>query len=334
MYESTTPPPPAPPAYQPPPRRRRSGWLLGCGIALLVVLVGCGILVALVAVLALGYQGKGTGLGPKVALIDMEGVITAGSGGSGFLGGDQVGSVRMVQLIRSAEKDSGVKALVLRINSPGGSAAGSQEIYEALMRVRDAGKPVVVSMGDVAASGGYYIASAANTIVANGSTLTGSIGVIFSGLEMDELFKKIGLRSQVVKSGKFKDIGSGTRPMTDDERRLLQGIINDVFDQFVEAVAKGRKMPEAQVRKIADGRVFTGRQAKAYKLVDEIGSLHDAVRLATHSAGIPEDSRVVELGKRTPLQFLLGDTETIAKHQILGRLLYDPVAERLAGSMQ
>jgi protease-4 len=93
-------------------------------------------------------------------------------------------------------------------------------------------------------------------------------------------------------------------------------------------------MPEAQVRKIADGRVFTGRQAKAYKLVDEIGSLHDAVRLATHSAGIPEDSRVVELGKRTPLQFLLGDTETIAKHQILGRLLYDPVAERLAGSMQ
>jgi protease-4 len=300
---------------------------------LLVLLLGGAVLMVVVAVAVMG-QGQGTGLGPKVALINIEGVITAGAGGSGLFGGSEAGSVRIVQLIRQAEDDSGVKAVVLRINSPGGSAAGSQEVYQAVMRLRDSGKPVVVSMGDVAASGGYYIASAADAIVANGSTLTGSIGVIWSSAEFDQLFQKIGIRSQVIKSGKFKDIGSSNRPMTDEERKLLQGLINDVFDQFVQDVAKGRGMPVAQVRKLADGRVFTGRQAKAYRLVDEIGSLHDAVRLATWRAHIPKDSRVVELGRRTPLQYLMGDTQTMAKQRLLDRLLYSELADRLTQSTQ
>jgi protease-4 len=148
------------------------------------------------------------------------------------------------------------------------------------------------------------------------------------------LFKKIGVRGRVIKSGKFKDIGSATRPMTEEEKQLVQGLINDVFDQFVADVAKGRKMPRAQVEKLADGRIFTGRQAKSYRLVDELGGLNDAVRVATKRANIPEDSRVVEYGKRSPLEFLLGDTETIAKKRVLDRLLYDPVTERLAQSMQ
>jgi len=339
-YETTPPPqpespgftPPPPPPPPPPPRRRRSGWLLGCGIALLVVVLGFIIMVAVVAFAM--SRGPTAGIGPKVALINIEGIITAGPSGGGLLGEAQAGSVRIVELVRDAEEDSAVKAIVLRINSPGGSAAGSEEIYQALMRVRDEGKPVVVSMGDVAASGGYYIASAADVIVANAATLTGSIGVIWSSAEFDQLFKKIGIRSQVVKSGKYKDMGSGTRPMTDDERRLLQGLINDVFDQFVTAVAKGRNMPRAQVEKIADGRVFTGRQAKTNGLVDQIGSLRDAVREATRRAHIPEDSRVVEFGRRTPLQLLLGETESTAQRRVLDRLLYDPIADHLAQSMR
>lgn len=323
------PPPPLPPA-QPP--RRRSRWLLGCGVAALVVFVGLVLLA--VFLIAFSISGDHVGFGPKIALIHIEGVITAGRGGAGLLGGGTAGSLRIVDLIRQATADDDVRAIILRINSPGGSAAGSQEIWDALREARAKDKTVVASMGDVAASGGYYVASAADAIVANGSTLTGSIGVIWSHYELDELFEEIGIRGQVVKSGQYKDIGSMSRAMTPAERELVQGLIDDVFDQFVDAVVKGRKMPRKQVEKLADGRIFTGRQAKNLKLVDEVGGFRDAVRLAAKRAGIPEDARVVEFGKRSPLQLLMGEGDTQATDRVLDRLLYDRLAHRLARSMR
>lgn len=174
-------------------------------------------------------------------------------------------------------KDKRVKAVLLRINSPGGTVGMSQEVYEAVKAVRSKGKPVVISMGDVTASGGYYIASAADRIFANPGTLTGSIGVIMHLLNWQETEKKIGIQPVVIKSGAFKDIGSADRPMTPEERNLLQTIIMDSYDQFVTAVAEGRKMDKEVVKKLADGRVYSGRQAKTVKLVDELGGYEDAL---------------------------------------------------------
>lgn len=181
------------------------------------------------------------------------------------------------QKLRKAIKNDHVKAVLLRINSPGGTVGMSQEIYQAVMDLRAKGKPVIVSMGDIAASGGYYISSAADKIYADGGTLTGSIGVIMHLLNWQETEKKIGLAPDVIKSGQFKDIGSPDRVMTKAERDLLQGIIMDSYDQFVSAVAKGRKLDKQEVTRLADGRVYSGRQAVKLKLVDELGSYDDAL---------------------------------------------------------
>lgn len=180
------------------------------------------------------------------------------------------------QLRRIIENDN-IKGVLLRINSPGGTVPTSQEIYGLVQEVRKKGKPVVVSMGDVAASGGYYIAAAADKIVSNPGTLTGSIGVIMHLLNWQETEKKIGLQPVVIKSGAFKDIGSADRPMTPAEHDLLQSIIMDSYDQFVTAVADGRKMDKEVVKKLADGRIYSGRQAFANKLVDQVGGYDDAV---------------------------------------------------------
>ena len=173
--------------------------------------------------------------------------------------------------------DKNVKAILLRVNSPGGTVGMSQEVYSAMNAVRAKGIPVVVSMGDVTASGGYYIAAAADRIFANPGTLTGSIGVIMHLMNWQETEKKIGLQPGVIKSGAFKDIGSADRPMTPEERQLLQNIIMDSYDQFVTAVASGRHMDKEQVKKLADGRVYSGRQAKEAHLVDELGGYEDAL---------------------------------------------------------
>lgn len=179
--------------------------------------------------------------------------------------------------IRKAAKDNHVKAILLRINSPGGTVATSQEITDAVKAFRDAGKPVYVSMGDVAASGGYYVASAADKIFAQPGTLTGSIGVIMHLLNISELEKKVGAQAVVVKSGAFKDIGSMDRAMTPDEQKLLQSIIMDSYDQFVTAISIGRKMDKEAVKKLADGRIYSGRQAKDVHLVDELGGYEEAL---------------------------------------------------------
>jgi len=181
-----------------------------------------------------------------------------------------------------------IKGIVLRIDSPGGAVGASQEIYDEVRRTSKV-KPVVASMGSVAASGGLYVSLGAGKIVANPGTLTGSMGVILKFANLEGLFDKIGYKNEVVKSGRLKDIGSPSRPMTGEERQMLQGMIDNVQEQFVQAVSESRSLPVAEVRKIADGRIFSGQQAKEYGLVDRLGNFSDAVMLAAELAGITSD---------------------------------------------
>ena len=204
----------------------------------------------------------------------------------------------MTELKRFGENPS-IKAIVLRIDSPGGGVVPSQEIYDAVQRVRNKNnKAVIASMGTVAASGGYYIAAATDRIIANPGTLTGSIGVIMETANVEGLLKKIGVEGIVVKSGKFKDVGSPLRKMTAEEQALLQAVMDDVHQQFIEAVAEGRALEPSTVQALADGRIFTGRQAKDAKLVDELGNLDDAIQLAADLAGIEGEPKVIEPRRR------------------------------------
>ena len=256
-------------------------------------------------------------LGGEVALIRIEGVITAGRSSVSPFGGESgAGAETIVNVLEQFRKDRSVKSAVIRINSPGGSAAGSQEVYDEIKRVQRDGKKITISMGDVAASGGYYIASAGNRIIADPATLTGSIGVIMQTTDMHKLLDKIGVDLGTIKSGPHKDMGSISRPLTAEEKALLQGMINDVYDQFLTDVSLGRKLPKPEVRKIADGRVFTGRQALGIKLVDRLGSLQDALRAAADDAGIKGDYSVKEYQRPLGLfEVLFGTSES--------RLMFD-----------
>jgi protease-4 len=218
-------------------------------------------------------------------------------------------SYQTVEELKTFAEDPLVKAIVVRIDSPGGGVAPSQEIYNAVKRVRkEKNKTVIASMGTVAASGGYYIAVATDRILANPGTLTGSIGVIMQLANFQDLLEKIGVKNVVVKSGKFKDIGSPFRPMQDEDRKLLQLVMDDVHRQFIDAVAEGRSLDQAEVEQLADGRVFTGQQAKSILLVDDIGDLHDAIKLAGELGGIEGEPRVMETSKPFSFRNLLENT--------------------------
>lgn len=227
-------------------------------------------------------------VGNKVALVKIEGLL--------------VSSETIVDEINGYAEDSSIKAVIVRVDSPGGGVVASQEIYNALRNARGEGKKIIISMGTVAASGGYYIAAAADKIVANPGSLTGSIGVKMEFANMEKLLEKIGVRGMVVKAGEYKDIGSPYREMTAEEQKLLQAVIDDVHSQFIEAVATGRNLAEADVRGLADGRIFTGRQALQLKLVDQLGDLEDAIRVAGELAGIKGKPVVVRREKKR--QFL------------------------------
>src|SRR3990170_3595593 len=190
--------------------------------------------------------------------------------------------------------------IVLRIDSPGGAVGPSQEIYREVLKTTE-GKKVVASMGGLAASGGYYIASAANRIFANPGTITGSIGVIMAFSNFEELMKKLGLKTTVIKSGKFKDVGSPVRELTEEERKILQNVSDDIHGQFIEAVAKGRNLKIESVKELADGRIFSGRQAKESGLIDELGTLEDAISYATKLAGIKDKAKIVQERKEKNL---------------------------------
>jgi len=206
-----------------------------------------------------------------------------------------------------------VRAVVIRINSPGGVVAPSQELHDALVRLRQGGKPVVASLGSVAASGGYYVAVAADRIYANPGTLTGSIGVIMQMANFEQLMKKVGVDYVVVKAGAFKDVGNPGRPMTPEERRVLQALLDDVHGQFIGAVAEGRKLDRAQVTQFADGRIFSGTQAKALQMIDELGGLEDAVNGAAQLAGIRVPPKVIPPKRRISIFDLLRSQLGIAR---------------------
>jgi protease IV len=223
--------------------------------------------------------------GKRLALVRVEGVLT---------------DVRATvdELERYAKNDS-VLAVVLRLDTPGGAVVPAQELYDAVNRLRyEHKKKVVVSMGSVAASGGYYIASASDKIMASAGTLTGSIGVIMEIPNVQGLMEKVGVKSVVIKSGTHKDLVSPFREMDPAERAILQAVLDDVHLQFMEAVAEGRGLDLVEVKRLADGRIFTGRQAQAAGLVDELGNLHDAIRAAADMVGIEGEPVVLETQPR------------------------------------
>lgn len=270
---------------------------------MLRIVLGAAALIFLLLCLAAAalYLGAGRGApfalaGDRVALLDLEGII--------------FDSKDFIERLEDYGNQPGVRAVVLRINSPGGTVAASQEIYEAVRRFRArTRKHVVVSMSTVAASGAYYAACAADRIYANPGSITGSIGVIAEWYNYGDLLRWAKLQDVVIKSGEFKDAGSPTRPLTDEEKAYFQGLIDTMYAQFVAAVAAGRRMEEAAVRKLADGRVFTGEEARRYGLVDAVGTLQDAVAEAARMAGIRGEPRIVEPARRrfSLLDLVLGE---------------------------
>jgi len=263
----------------------RTFGLIGCGVVLLL-LFGAGVIL----LLAVGFlDGNDLPLlGRRVAVLPITGTI--------------VSSEHAARTIDDLADDESIAAVVIRIDSPGGGIAPSQEIHDAIKRLRSS-KPVVASMANTAASGGYYVAIACDSIMANPGSLTGSIGVIFSWMTAEELMQKVGVRLEVVKSGPVKDMGTIAREPTKEERRLLEGIVEDAYQQFVDAVVAGRSMTRPEVLALADGRVFTGRQALGLGLVDRLGGEREAVQWAADLAGIEGEPVVVDRG-RSRFQFL------------------------------
>jgi protease-4 len=252
--------------------------------------------------------GGGAGVfGPRVAVVELEGII--------------VDAEDLLRDLKSHRDNPVVRAVVMRINSPGGVVAPTQEIHQAVYRLREAGKPVVASLGAVAASGGYYVAVAADRIYANPGTLTGSIGVIMQMANLENLMKKVGVEYVVVKAGQFKDTGNVSRPMTPEERRVLQALLDDVHEQFIGAVADGRKLGRGQVVQFADGRIFSGTQAKGLRMVDELGTLEDAVNEAARLAGLSVPPRVIPPRRRISIMDLLRNQVGIASLALSGPAL-------------
>jgi protease IV len=252
-------------------------------VALITIGVGVGIVVLFIGTVwvfmaTLGEDGLPTG-GPKVAVVEIEGIIVDGAAA--------------VRELREHAENPSIKAVVLRINSPGGVVAPTQEIFAAIQRARKAGKPVVASLGAVAASGGYYVAVAADRIYANPGTLTGSIGVVMQLANLEGLLKKVGVDYVVVKAGAYKDVGNFARTMSPEERKMLQALLDDVYSQFVEAVSEGRGLEKKDVLAFAEGRIYSGQQALALKMVDELGGFEEAVEAAGKLANISGRPRLV-----------------------------------------
>ncbi len=274
---------------------RGRDWFLG-----LLLLAAAAIFIFFLAALFFGGDEDRLDLtaGKRLGLVEVKGVI---------LDSEEV----VKELERFGEEDN-IAAIILRIDSPGGGVAASQEIYDAVKRVRtEHGKFVIASMASVAASGGYYVACGADTIMANPGTTTGSIGVIAELMNTTELLNKIGVRFEIVKSGKYKDSGTPWRPFTEEDRRYFQTYVDDAFEQFVGVVAEARSLSKDEVLKYADGRVFTGQQALNYKLIDVLGNYQDAVDLASEQAGISGKARVVTPHRKrvTLFDILFGDLE-------------------------
>jgi protease IV len=246
----------------------------------------CAIFFLVTFLITVLLTGEGaTDGGAKIGVIAIEGVISSDL------------TERTVRQLTKYGDDASIKAIILRIDSPGGGVASSQEIYEEVRRVRSSGKLVVASLGSVAASGGYYVACVTDRIFANAGTVTGSIGVIVHLANAEELLRKVGVESTVITSGPFQDSGNPTRILRPEERQVFQALVDDVYQQFIEAVAQGRNLPLDEVRQAADGRIYTGRQARDLRLIDELGSLHDAITYAASAVSTIGKPKLVQEGK-------------------------------------
>jgi protease IV len=272
-------------------------------LTLLLYAATLGLFLVVVAAVLRAPEGGGIGFGSRVAIVELEGII---------LDVDDI-----VRDLKSHRDNPLVRAVVIRINSPGGVVGPTQELVRAVQRLREAGKPVVASLGAVAASGGYYVAVAADSIYANPGTLTGSIGVIMQMANLENLMKKVGVEYVVIKAGQFKDVGNVSRPMTPEERRVLQALLDDVHRQFIDAVAEGRKLDRSRVVTFADGRVFSGAQAKSLGMVDELGGLEEALERAAKLAGLPTPPKVVQPRRRFSIMDLLRSQLGLGKATIL-----------------
>lgn len=253
------------------------------------VLFGLG----LIAAMAMGLFGSEK-VANAIAVVEVKGEISGGQSGGSVFGSAYAGSETMMQKIRMAARDENIRALILHINSPGGSAPASEEVYMEVLRFkRETGKPVLAVMADVAASGGYFIAMGADEIFANPATMTGSIGVIMQFKNYAGLYEKYGVKMETIRSGKYKDIGNPGRPMRADERELLQTMVDQIYDRFVDAVVKGRNMPRERVLELAQGQIYTGMQAKELNLVDHLGNFYDAVDYLSERVSIKGQPQLV-----------------------------------------
>ena len=293
-------------------------------VALIALGAGAGVLVLFVLTvwLILAVSDDGLPGGAKVAVVEVEGVIGIGADRG-------LDTESIIRTLAEYRDDPAVRAVVLRIDSPGGVVAPTQEIFTAVRRLREAKKPVVASLGSIAASGGYYVAVSADRIFASPGTLTGSIGVVMQLANVEGLLKKVGVEYVVVKAGAYKDVGNFARAMTPEERRILQSLLDDVYDQFITAVAEGRGLEPQAVRAFAEGRIYSGRQAQGLKMVDEMGGLEDAIEAAAKMAGLPPKPKVIYPRRRFSLRELLRNewglgpvSRMLPSMQTLGQPLY------------
>jgi protease-4 len=232
------------------------------------------------------YEQSGSGSG-KVAVVNLDFTILS--------------SESIVRQFNKFGDDKSIKAIILKVNTPGGGVAASQEMYEIIKRTRDKGKPVIVSISSLGASGGYYAACGGSVIIADPGSLVGSIGVIMNLMNFKELAEKIGVNETIIKSGELKDAGNPFREMNEKDKEYFQDIVNDSYDQFLDVVSKERKMDKEKLREYANGRVFTGRQAKDIGLIDSLGTFEDAVRIAGRMAGINGEPSLVRERERLSL---------------------------------
>jgi len=278
-------------------------------IAILAVLVICAV-IALVDTSMNLQQGRGGGfmlpgpkVGPGVGIVRIEGVIQMSAVAGPFSSG---GSESVIRRLDEIERSRDIKAVVVRINSPGGTVAATQEIYQKIWRLRKKNIPIIASMGEVAASGGYYVASACNLIYANQGSVTGSIGVVAASPNLKGLFDKLGITMNVIKTGRYKDMLSMHRDVTPEERQIIQELIDGSYRQFLKDVARGRAMNETEIAPIADGRVMSGQTALAHKLIDAIGTFEDAIERARKEAKLSEDAPVYDEEKIPFMEYLFG----------------------------
>jgi len=300
-----------------PPKKDNSGrWFWGIFLSLMfmgMIIVAISFFAFASAIKRDGGEFVSGGSGDKIAIVEINDVI--------------VSSEKTVEQIKRFREDKSIKAIIVRVNTPGGGVAASQEIYEEVKKTRESGKIIVVSMGSIAASGGYYIAVGSSLIIANPGTLTGSIGVIAQFISIKDLAEKLGISQTTIKSGSLKDAGSPFKTMNDSDKAYFQDVVDNSFGQFLDVVAKERKMDKETLLQYANGRVFTGLQAKEYGLIDSLGTFEDAIRITGKMAGIEGEPRIVREKKKFSFFEEVMGSKIEDVTDIKGKLFDEPILQ-------